>query len=64
MERMKERRVHHAVGLVLLVSAIAYRGWPKGPGGWEAIGIATVFFGGTFVWTLIKLIRGDHPDGL
>ena len=61
---LKFRLAFSGVGLVLLVSAIAYRGWPKGPGGWEAIGIATVFFGGTFVWTLIKLIRGDHPDGL
>ena len=52
------------VGLLLLTAAILYRGWPQGPGGWEAVGIAGLFFGGTTIWTTIKLIRKDHPDGL
>ena len=42
-------------GLALVAGAVIVRGWPQGPGGWEAIGIATVFFGGTALWTLGKL---------
>lgn len=49
-------------GLALLVAAIAYRGWPQGPGGWEAVGIAGLFFGGTMIWTGAKLLRRDYPD--
>ena len=51
-------------GLAILAAAIAYRGWPRGPGGWEAVGIAGLFFGGTTVWTLKKQIRKDQPAGL
>ncbi|WP_223421446.1 hypothetical protein [Tateyamaria pelophila] len=61
---LKFRLAFSIVGLVLTSGALHYRGLPDGPGGWEAIGIATLFFGGTFVWTLFKLIRKDHPDGL
>lgn len=49
-----------AVGLALLIGALAFRGMPTGPAGWEAIGLATLFFGGTFAWTIWKLIRRDH----
>ena len=48
----------------MLAGAIAYRGLPTGPGGWEAIGIAGVFFGGTLIWTLRKLIKKEYSDGL
>ena len=48
------------IGLTLVGAALAYRGWPQGPGGWEAIGLGTAFFGGTLIWTLWKLIRRDH----
>ncbi|MEO0390030.1 MAG: hypothetical protein AAF218_03725 [Pseudomonadota bacterium] len=51
-------------GLLLLIGAILYRGLPIGPAGWEAIGISTVFFGGTLAWTLWKLIKKDYSDGL
>ena len=61
---LKFRLAFSAVGLALTGGALFYRGLPNGPGGWEAIGIAILFFGGTFAWTLIKLIRKDHPDGL
>ena len=40
--------------------ALLYRGLPQGPGGWEAIGLGTLFFGGTFAWSFWKLIKGDH----
>lgn len=61
---LKFRLAFSIAGLAMLIAAVAYRGWPTGPGGWEAIGIALIFFGGTSLWTLIKLIRKDHPDGL
>ena len=61
---LKFRLGFATAGLCLLAGAIAYRGWPTGPGGWEAIGLALIFFGGTFVWTLRKLITKDYPDGL
>ena len=61
---LKFRFAFSVAGLALLTGAILYRGWPQGPGGWEAVGIAGLFFGGTFLWTLVKLIRKDHPDGL
>ncbi|WP_299613030.1 hypothetical protein [uncultured Tateyamaria sp.] len=48
------------LGLVLLTGALMFRGIPQGPAGWEAIGLATLFFGGTFVWTIRKLLRRDH----
>lgn len=48
------------VGLSGVAAALIYRGLPSGPGGWEAIGISTVFFGGTTAWSLWKLIRRDH----
>ena len=49
------RLVFSLAGLALVGAALAYRGLPQGPGGWEAIGIATIFFGGTALWTLNKL---------
>lgn len=58
------RLAFSVIGLALTAGALLYRGLPSGPGGWEAIGIATLFFGGTFLWTAIKLIRKDFPDGL
>jgi len=61
---LKFRLAFSLAGLAAVVAAIAYRGWPQGPGGWEAIGITALFFGGTTLWTAIKLIKKDHPDGL
>ncbi|WP_299502184.1 hypothetical protein [uncultured Roseobacter sp.] len=47
-------------GLILMIGAIAYRGMPQGPAMFETLGIAGAFFGGTFVWTLKKLIRKEY----
>ncbi|MEL7098026.1 MAG: hypothetical protein AAGM84_04285 [Pseudomonadota bacterium] len=58
------RLTFSVLGLAAVIGALLYRGLPTGPGGWEAIGIATIFFGGTFAWTMWKLIKKDHPDGL
>ncbi|WP_299599798.1 hypothetical protein [uncultured Tateyamaria sp.] len=49
-------------GFSLLIGALVFRGIPQGPAGWEVIGLATLFFGGTLVWTLWKLIRRDHSE--
>lgn len=51
-------------GLAALVGALLYRGMPTGVSGWETVGIATLFFGGSFLWTLRKLVNKDYPDGL
>ncbi len=48
------------IGLALVAAALILRGLPTGAGGWEAIGLASIFFGGTFVWTVWKLIRRDY----
>ncbi|MDR7126258.1 hypothetical protein [Pseudotabrizicola sp. 4114] len=39
-------------GLGLLAFAIAYRGWPEGPGLVEVVGFAGLFFGGSAVMAL------------
>lgn len=47
-------------GLGILAGAIAFRGWPTGPAMFEVIVIAGGFFGGTLVWTVLKLRRSDR----
>lgn len=49
-------------GLAFLACAIALRGFPKGPAMFEVIGIAGAFFGGTFVWSLLKLRKMGPSD--
>ena len=51
-------------GLVLLLGAIAFRGLPRGPAMFEVVGIAGAFFGGTLVWSLIKLRRLARDDSV
>ncbi len=59
---LKFRLVFSIVGLGLMTFALIYRGIPTTAGGWEAIGLAAVFFGGTLIWTLRKLARKDYSD--
>lgn len=59
---LRFRLILSGLGLAAIAGALAYRGVPTSAGGWEAIGIATLFFGGTFLYTLRKLARRDHPD--
>lgn len=59
---LRFRLILSGAGLVAVAAALVYRGLPTSAGGWEAIGIATVFFGGTFLYTGRKLARRDHPD--
>lgn len=51
-------------GLALLIGAIAYRGMPSGPAMFEVTGIAGTFFGGTFIWSILKLRKLDDKDDL
>ncbi|MEL6451646.1 MAG: hypothetical protein AAFQ19_10320 [Pseudomonadota bacterium] len=54
---LKFRLGFSVVGLALVAGALVYRGLPQGPAGWEAIGISILFFGGTLIWTLLKLAK-------
>lgn len=59
---LKFRLAFSVIGLAMTAGALVYRGLPTGPGGWEAIGLAILFFGGTLIWTIVKLVRKDHPE--
>ena len=48
--------------LALLAAALAFRGLPSGPAMFEVVGIAGAFFGGTLVWSVVKL-RKTGKDG-
>ncbi|MCR9126353.1 MAG: hypothetical protein NXH82_09500 [Rhodobacteraceae bacterium] len=61
---LKLRLLFSMGGLALLGAALVYRGIPAGPALFEVIGVAGLFFGGTAVWTLKKLIKREHSDGL
>ena len=61
---LKFRLAFSVAGLAMMVGAIAYRGMPVGPAMFEILGIASVFFGGTAIWTIRKLIKGEYSDGL
>lgn len=51
------------IGLSLLVAALAFRGLPTGPAMFEVVGIAGAFFGGTLVWSIVKLRKlPKDPD--
>jgi hypothetical protein len=51
------RLIFSLAGLCLMVAAIAIRGIPNGPALVEVIGIAGAFFGGTAIWSALKLWR-------
>ncbi len=61
---LKFRLAFSVAGLIMMIGAILYRGMPVGPAMFEILGIASVFFGGTAVWTVRKLIRKEYSDGL
>ena len=46
----------------MTAGALAWRGLPTTIGGWEAIGLALVFFTGSLIWNGRKLLRGDYPE--
>lgn len=49
-------------GIAFMVGGILVVGLPQDFVGFEVLVIATLFFGGTFVWTVRKLARKDYPD--
>lgn len=44
-------------GLAMMGFALWYRGIPEGPALFEVVGLASVFFGGTAIWAIRKLMR-------
>lgn len=47
-------------GLALMVFALFYRGVPTGPAFVEVVGMAGLFFGGTAIWTVRRLLRAPR----
>lgn len=58
---LKFRLVFSIAGLSLMVFALTHRGLPSGPGIFEIVGMAGLFFGGTAIWSLRRLMAG--PSG-
>ncbi|MFY9210154.1 MAG: hypothetical protein WAO69_03415 [Aestuariivita sp.] len=52
------------VGLALMCAGVFYRGLPSRPAMFEVIGVSTLFLGGTAIWTMRKLKKGEYSDGL
>lgn len=48
-------------GLLALVGATLYRGWPPGIAMLEILAIGGLFFGATMAASLRRLLRGDYP---
>ncbi len=51
------RLAFSVAGLAFMGAAVYVRGVPSGPALVEVVGLASVFFGGTAVWSLWKLFR-------
>ncbi len=51
------RLVFSVLGLAMMGFALWYRGVPEGPALFEVVGLAGAFFGGTAIWTGVKLWR-------
>jgi hypothetical protein len=52
------RLAFSVVGLGMMGFALWYRGIPEGPALFEVVGLAGAFFGGTAIWTGVKLWKG------
>lgn len=61
-QELKFRMWASVVGLSMLVGAVLYRGMPTGPAMFEVIGIAGAFFGGTLIWTILKLRKQSNDQ--
>jgi hypothetical protein len=59
---LKLRLAISCAGLCLMLAALVLRGVPTGPAFVEVVGIAGAFFGGTAVWSLYRLYRGDRSS--
>ena len=51
------RLVFSVLGLAMMGFALWYRGISEGPALFEVVGLAGAFFGGTAIWTGVKLWR-------
>ena len=51
------RLVFSVLGLAMMGFALWHRGIPEGPALFEVVGLAGAFFGGTAIWTGVKLWR-------
>jgi hypothetical protein len=51
------RLAFSVLGLAMMGFALWYRGIPEGPALFEVVGLAGAFFGGTAIWTGVKLWR-------
>ena len=51
------RLVFSLAGLGLLAVALLIHGIPRGPALVETVGLAGLFFGGTAIWSIRKLLR-------
>ncbi|MFK7869138.1 MAG: hypothetical protein AB8B58_07860 [Roseobacter sp.] len=58
---LKRRVAISSFGMLALVGAVGYRGWPPGFAMLEVLVIGGLFFGGTLLFSLRKLQRRDHP---
>jgi hypothetical protein len=52
---LKFRLAVSLAGFALMVFALVYRGIPDGPALVEVVGIAGLFFGGSAVWSAVRL---------
>jgi xanthosine utilization system XapX-like protein len=59
---LKFRLVFSVAGLALMVFALTHRGLPSGPGIFEIVGMAGLFFGGTAIWTVRRLLWAPEDD--
>ena len=58
---LKFRLAFSLAGLALMVFAVVYRG--VGGIAWiEVVGISTVFFGGTAIWSAWKLLQNGERE--
>ena len=57
---LRFRLVFSLAGLALMLFALFYRGVPTGPAFVEVVGLAGLFFGGTAIWTIRKLMKRDR----
>lgn len=55
---LKFRLVVSLAGFALMLAALFARGIPKGPAIVEVVGLAGLFFGGSAIWSAIRLWKG------
>jgi uncharacterized membrane protein HdeD (DUF308 family) len=56
---LRFRLVFSLLGFALTLMALFAQGIPSAPALFEVLGIAGLFFGGTAVWSALRLMRRD-----